>query len=86
MTTQALSTPTMAPATDASAPSTSACASTERRSCGVVAPLLAANASVRRWRAALTANAGPTSNVVSSSSPTAMIAEVTACPSADWSS
>lgn len=89
MTAHAPSTPTTAPTRAAKTPSTSAWASTVRRNWAVVAPLLAARARVRRCRAALTAKAGPTRRVVSSSSPMAMIAEVIACPAAalsaiDW--
>ena len=60
----AASTPSVEPSPAAMTPSTRACASTVWRSCGVVAPLLADRARVRRWRAALTAKAGPTSRVV----------------------
>ena len=63
------------PATTAMAadttPSTTACPRTYRRSWRASAPLEAASASERRWRAALTAKAGPASSVVSMKRPTA---------------
>ncbi len=57
-------TPRAVPTSAEKVPRTMAWASTVRRRTGVLAPLLAARARVRRWRAALTANAGPTSRAV----------------------
>ena len=64
MTPRATATPRATPITAEAVPRTSAEASTVRRSTAVLAPLLAARARVRRCRAALTANAGPTSSAV----------------------
>ena len=68
MTAGVASTPRTVPATADALPSTRAWASTVRRNTGVLAPLLAARARVRRWRVALTAKAGPTSSAVMMSS------------------
>ena len=69
------------PATTAMAaeatPRTTACPSTYRRSWRVSAPLEAASASERRWRAALTAKAGPASSVVSRNRPIAARSRMT---------
>ena len=66
-------TPRAVPTSAEVPPSTRAWASTVRRSTGVLAPLLAARARVRRWRVALTAKAGPTSRAVTMSSMAAPI-------------
>ncbi len=68
MTTGVARTPSTVPTRAEVPPRTSACASTVRRSTAVLAPLLAARASVRRCRVALTAKAGPTSRAVMMSS------------------
>ena len=71
MTPRAAATPSSTPSRADAVPRTRAWASTVRRSTAVLAPLLAARARVRRCRAALTANAGPTSSAVMMSSITA---------------
>ena len=71
MTSQAVPTPATTPRSAEAAPSTTAWASTVRRRTGVCAPFVAARASVRRCRAALTAKAGPTRSVVDTRSITA---------------